>query len=59
MPFIPFVRFVLGLVSLAVLVAAGYLLWSWYEGEVVRDGTGTLVRVRENWRLWTSIGLLA
>jgi pimeloyl-ACP methyl ester carboxylesterase len=52
-------RVVMALVSLAVLAAGGYLLWSWWEGAVVQDGAGRLLRVREEWRLWTAAGLLA
>jgi pimeloyl-ACP methyl ester carboxylesterase len=52
------VRFFTSLLSLVVLAATGYLLWSWYEGEWVRDASGVLVRVRDDWRLWTSLGLL-
>ena len=52
-------RFFTTLLSLAILGAAGYLLWSWYQGEWVRDTAGELVRLRDGWRLWTALGLLA
>jgi pimeloyl-ACP methyl ester carboxylesterase len=42
-----------------VLGAGGYLLWSWYDGALILNDAGDLVRVREDWRLWTAIGLLA
>lgn len=48
-----------GLISLAVLGTAGYLGWSWYEGDVVQTVDGTLQRVREDWRGWTALALLA
>jgi len=59
MPLLGFVRFFTTLLSLAILAAAGYLLWSWYEGHLVRTVAGDLVRERDGWRLWTSLGLLA
>lgn len=59
MPLLFIVRFFTTLLSLAILGAAGYLLWSWYQGDVVRDAAGLFHRVREDWRLWTAIGLLA
>lgn len=45
--------------SLAILAAGGYLLWSWAQGAWARDATGDLVRVREDWRLGTALALLA
>ena len=48
----------LGLFSLALLGSGGYLAWSWFEGRVVADADGTLQRLREDWRLWTALGLL-
>ena len=59
MPLIPIVRLLLGLLSLAILGLAGYLLFSWYQGEVVVDAQEVAHRVREDWRLWTGLGLLA
>jgi len=47
------------ILSLLLLAAAAYLLWSWYDGEWVRDADGALRRAREDWRLWTGGGLLA
>lgn len=52
-------RFMATLLSLVVLAAAGYALWSWYEGDIARDANGALYRVRDDWRLWTGLGLLA
>lgn len=59
MPLIALLRFLFSILSLAVLALCGYLLWSWYEGELVRGPDGLLHRVREDWRLWTGLGLLA
>lgn len=59
MPLILVVRFLLSIVSTLILVAIGYLLWTWQQGYYVRDGYGVLHHMHENWRLWTSIGLLA
>ena len=59
MPLLSIVRFFTGLLSLLILAAAGYLLWSWYDGDLLRNSAGVLHRERENWRLWTGLGLLA
>lgn len=59
MPLIVLARIALSVLSLAVLVAGGYLLWSWFEGEPFVDAAGRLYQNREDWRLWTAIGLLA
>lgn len=59
MPLFSIVRFFTTLLSLAVLGAAGYLLWSWYQGRWVVDAAALPERVREDWRLWTGLGLLA
>lgn len=47
------------LLSLLILAAAAYLLWSWYAGDLVRDAAGDVERVRQPWRLWSGLGLLA
>jgi pimeloyl-ACP methyl ester carboxylesterase len=54
-----FIRLLTSLVSLAILAAGGYLLWSWYDGTWVRDAAGVPLRLRDDWRLWTGAGLLA
>ncbi|CAN7524527.1 alpha/beta hydrolase [Phenylobacterium sp. LjRoot219] len=59
MPLLGLIRFFTTLLSLAILAAAGYLLWSWYDGYLLRDTAGVLHREREAWRLWTGAGLLA
>jgi pimeloyl-ACP methyl ester carboxylesterase len=42
-----------------VLALAGYLLWTWYQGDLVRDADGVVHRVRDEWRLWVGAALLA
>jgi len=59
MPALFILRLFFSVASLAVLALGGYLLWSWYEGDLFRDAAGALVRTREEWRLWTAVGLLA
>jgi hypothetical protein len=59
MPLIAILRALFGVLSLAIPAVAGYLLWSWYEGDLVRDADGALYLVRDDWRLWTALGLLA
>jgi pimeloyl-ACP methyl ester carboxylesterase len=59
MPLIALARLLSSLLSLALLGICAYLLWSWYQGDLVRDAAGDLYRVRETWRLWVSLGLLA
>jgi pimeloyl-ACP methyl ester carboxylesterase len=59
MPLIVLARLALSLVSLAILGAGGYLLWSWHQGYWVVDSLGQPHHVRETWRLWTGLALLA
>ena len=59
MPLIVLTRLALSLASLAILGAAGYLLWSWHEGYWVLDAHGVDHQLHEPWRLWTAVGLLA
>jgi pimeloyl-ACP methyl ester carboxylesterase len=59
MPLIVFARLALSFVSLAILGAAGYLLWSWHEGYWVLDAHGVGHQEHEPWRLWTALTLLA
>lgn len=60
MPFTALFKLVLSLASLALLAAAAWLLWSWWDGRLVpaADGEG-LVFIRDGWRLWTGTALLA
>jgi pimeloyl-ACP methyl ester carboxylesterase len=46
------------LISLLIFVAAGYLLWAWYQGEWVRDSNGILEQIRHDWQLWMGAALL-
>ncbi len=57
MPLILLLRFWLSVASLAILAGAAYLLWSWHEGDVVRDVHGVLHLEHHGWRLWTGIAL--
>lgn len=59
MPFIFILRFLFTLLSLVILGVAAYLLWTWYQGEEVRDLDGFERIAREDWRLWTGLALLA
>lgn len=59
MPLLSLIRFFFTLASLAILGAAGYLLWSWGQGEWLIDRAGMAHRVREDWRLWAGLGLAA
>jgi pimeloyl-ACP methyl ester carboxylesterase len=59
MPLIVFARLALSLASLAILGAAGYLLWSWHEGYWVLNAYGVGHQLHEPWRLWTAAALLA
>ena len=60
MPIMMFPRLLLQLLSLAVLAAAGYLLWSWWDGYDIVDALGVAHHVHgDGWRLWTGLALLA
>ncbi|UAL10092.1 alpha/beta fold hydrolase [Caulobacter segnis] len=59
MPLIVLARLALSLISLLVLAAAGYLLWSWHHGYWLTDGLGRALHLREAWRLWTAVALLS
>lgn len=50
-------RWLAALASAAFLAGAAYLLWSWSQGQWVRDAAGQTWHVREPWRLWAA-GLL-
>jgi pimeloyl-ACP methyl ester carboxylesterase len=52
-------RAAFALLSLLILGAAGYLLWEWYQGDLVRDADGVLRLHRHAWQLWAGIALLA
>lgn len=59
MPPIILILFLLNALSLGILGGAGWLGWTWYDGAVVQTPNGDLTRVREDWRLWVAMGLLA
>lgn len=59
MPPIILLLILLNALSIAVLGGAGWLGWTWYEGTVVPTPDGDLARVREDWRLWVALALLA
>ncbi|SFV37341.1 Pimeloyl-ACP methyl ester carboxylesterase [Devosia crocina] len=53
------VRVLTTLVSLLLLAATVYLLWSWYDGHLlVERADGDVEPLREDWRLWTGLLLL-
>lgn len=57
MPLISLFGSVFGLLSLAILGTGGYLLWSWWSGEMVLAPDDTYRLVRQDWRLWTGLAL--
>lgn len=60
MPLLFLLRLIFSLLSWAVLAAAGYLIWSWWQGDLVVAPDGLARRVRdEDWRLWAGLALLA
>jgi pimeloyl-ACP methyl ester carboxylesterase len=46
------------ILSVAILIAAGGLLYAWYEGDVVETADG-IVRVRDDWHLYLGAALMA
>jgi pimeloyl-ACP methyl ester carboxylesterase len=58
MPLLIIVRFVFMLVSLCILAGAAYLLWNWYDGDLIRQADGDIVRVRTDWYLSAGAALL-
>jgi pimeloyl-ACP methyl ester carboxylesterase len=57
MPLLSIIRFINTLLSLIIIGGIFYLVWSWNQGELVREADGDLIRVREDWRLWTAAAL--
>jgi pimeloyl-ACP methyl ester carboxylesterase len=58
MPLLMIVRLLLSIVSWAILAGAAWLLWTWNQGDYIRDVNGVLHHVRHDWRLWTGVALL-
>lgn len=52
-------RLLFSLLSLAIVAAAAYLLWSWYDGRLVVDAAGVAHLQRDGWRLGGGLALLA
>jgi pimeloyl-ACP methyl ester carboxylesterase len=57
MPLLAILRFLFSILSIAILAGAIYLLWTWYDAPVIRRDDGSLVVLRENWRLWLALPL--
>lgn len=55
MPLLSLVRLLTTLISIAILAAAAYLAWRWYDGNWIRDADGELIQSRENWHLWIAV----
>jgi pimeloyl-ACP methyl ester carboxylesterase len=58
MPLVSIVRLLTTVISLAILALTIYFAWSWYDGRLLEEVDGEIVRVREDWRLWLAVGLL-
>lgn len=58
MPLLSILRFVFAIFSLALYAGSAYLLWQWYEGDVI-EVDGVVRRVREDGQLWVGLALLA
>ena len=58
MPITFLLRALFTTVSVAILIAAGALLYDWYDGEVIRT-SDRFLRVREDWKLYVGGALLA
>jgi pimeloyl-ACP methyl ester carboxylesterase len=54
-----FARGLLTILSLLLLALAMYLLYDWYDGELIRDTDGIARVYREEWKLWAGGALLA
>ena len=59
MPLLSLLRLLFTLLGLAILACAAYLLWTWYDGNLIERADGTFERVREDWRLWLGLLLAA
>jgi pimeloyl-ACP methyl ester carboxylesterase len=52
-------RPLISLISTLVLLVSIYLLWTWWQGEVIQRPDNTFEVNREPWRLWVGGALLA
>lgn len=59
MPLMAIVRLPLSIISLLILGLSAYLLWQWYDGDLVQLANGDVMRTRTDWFLWVGLGLLA
>lgn len=59
MPLMAIVRLPLSIISLLILGLSAYLLWQWYDGDLVQLANGDVMRTRTEWFLWVGLGLLA
>lgn len=59
MPLIIVARLFFSLLSLCILGGAVYLLWEWYQGDLVRQADNRVVRIRTDWLLWLGLCLAA
>lgn len=57
MPLLSILRLLFSLLSLAILAGAAYLLCTWYDPPILRREDGTLIVLREDWRLWVGLVL--
>ncbi|RYE51741.1 MAG: hypothetical protein EOP21_00585 [Hyphomicrobiales bacterium] len=57
MPLLIILRFLFGLLSLVLLAVGAYLLWQWYQGDLVQQPDGDVVRIRTDWFLWVAVAL--
>ena len=59
MPLFALARLLTSLLSWVFLAVAVYLLATWYRGDEVITAAGDILKVRDDWRLWTGLGLVA
>jgi pimeloyl-ACP methyl ester carboxylesterase len=53
------VRALFTILSVAFLVAAGFVLHDWHQGELIRTADGVAHLHRDDWKLWLGTALLA
>lgn len=59
MPLLAILKSIFSVLSLLILAAACYLLWIWWDGRMIVDAVGRQALVRDDWRLWAGVVLLA